>query len=176
MLRLTFMLAVLSSPTAYGDASLSPPISDAATGRLQCYQPDTARKTCQSLASYRIDKAGKIVNSTTVLLSPSAPVAMTTATEIKIRSGQVCGYVTPEGLAAATFAVGDEPATAKQTAILRERTSAAQRGVFGREVCTAYIADGNSIIAKTTLGGVAQPAWDQKVIWVSPGEGYKVAP
>jgi hypothetical protein len=34
----------------------------------------------------------------------------------------------------------------------------------------------DGFIAKASLDGQAQPAQDQKVIWVAPSDGYKVAP
>ena len=177
MLRLGLTVACLVMPVASTGAALPPPIADAARGRLQCYQPDVVRKTCRSLASYGIDANGKIINPATVLISARPAIVMATTTYVVVRAGRVCGVIRQEDVAAAEFTVDGLPATAEQTTMLREQIAIIRKPMIGPEICTAYVRNGAMLVAKATIGGVAtKPAMDQKVIWVTPTEGYRVAP
>jgi hypothetical protein len=48
--------------------------------------------------------------------------------------------------------------------------------ILGKEICTRYEADGSGLVAKVTIAGADSPAPDQPVKWVSPKDGYTVAP
>ncbi len=101
---------------------------------------------------------------------------MHSTTPVTIKANQVCGFIRPEDIEAADFAIGGQAATPAQTAMLRQKVAAAQQGAFGHEICTAYVPEGDVLIAKATIGGIPQPAIDQKVVWVSPADGFKVQP
>ena len=174
LIVLTTAMMALSS-AAVG-APLPPPIAPAADGQLQCYAPDVARKTCQSLAAYRQGPDGVIYNPATVLISQTPPIVMRTVTPVTIKREQVCGYVRPEDIDAAQFTVNGVAATPDQTKALRQNVATAEKGLFGREICTAYVAAGEGWTAKASIDGAPQPAMDQKVIWVSPSAGFEVKP
>ncbi|MGA0601504.1 hypothetical protein ACO2Q3_12445 [Caulobacter sp. KR2-114] len=169
-------IAWAMASTSVSAAALPPPIAPAAEGRLQCYAPNRAARSCQSLASYAPAPGGGIDNPSTVLISPSPVVTMRTTTPVTVKAGQVCGFIRPEDIQSATFEIAGAPATPAQATMLRQKMTAAQQGVFGHEICTAYVPDGDAMIAKASIDGVAQPAMDQTVIWVSPADGFKVAP
>ena len=45
------------------------------------------------------------------------------------------------------------------------------------EVCTRWVGDGvGGYMAYGTLDGKPKKDFDQRVIWVEPGEGFRVAP
>ena len=158
-------------------APMGPPLTPAADGRMQCYAPDTARKTCQSMAVYRRGEKGGIDNIAIVLISRSPAITMRTVSSVELKNGQVCGLVQLDDLQKAVFTIDGQPADADQTAQLRQQLAAAMKDVVGKEVCTAYIPAGAGFTAKATIAGVAQSSdSDQTVIWVSPADGYKVAP
>ena len=165
-----------SVPASCDGAPLPSPIAPASDGRLQCYAPNPATKSGQSLAEYQSRPDGTIMNPATVLISVAPPITMRTVTPVTIKAGQVCGYIRPEGIEAAEFAIGGNPATEGQTALFKDKIAASQKCLFGHEICTAYVTDGDALVAKASVDGVAQPAMDQKVIWVSPGDGFKVQP
>jgi hypothetical protein len=157
-------------------ASLDPPLAPAAAGQLQCYAPDLARKTCRSLATYAIGANGEIRNRAEVLISDEHPITMTTTTVVTIRNGTVCGVIAAADIAAATFNIGDAPADDAQAAQLRSTINSAFQKLFGRQVCTAYVQNGATLIAEATIDGVRDPTLDQTVVWVAPSDGFRVAP
>jgi hypothetical protein len=67
--------------------------------------------------------------------------------------------------------IDNKPATAEQTAGLVQSLETAEASILGKEICTAYVPDGDALLAKATVGGVAQPDV-QHVIWISDADGY----
>lgn len=126
-------LAITACAMALGvsGAQLPAPIGPASEGKLQCYAPNRVTKSCQSLAAYQSGPGGSISNPATVLISAAPPITMSIVTPVTIKAERVCGFVRPEDIAAAEFAVGGMPATASQTALLRQRMAAAQKAFFG---------------------------------------------
>jgi len=157
-------------------APLPSPIALASDGKLQCYAPNLATKSCQSLAAYEFGPDGGIINPATVLISVTPAITMRVTAPVTIKADSVCGFIRPEDLQAAAFTIAGASATATQAAALKQTIVAAQKGLFGHEICTAYLPQGDALIAKASVDGVAQPAMDQKVLWVSPGDGFKVQP
>ena len=157
-------------------ASLDSPIAPAAQGQLQCYTPDVARRTCRSLAAYKSNAKGAIDNTAIVLISQSPPISMKTVSPVVIKANQVCGLIRPRDIDAASFTLDDRPVDRAQTATLRQEMQSAMKGFFGHEICTTYVPADGSLLAKVTVDGASQPTMDQRVIWVSPTDGYKVSP
>jgi hypothetical protein len=157
-------------------ASLPNPIAPAAEGQKQCYKPDTARKTCQSLAAYKNMPNGQIENTAIVLISSQPAIVMTTISPVSIKAGQVCGYIQSNDIATADFSVAGQPATTAQTKTLQQQLQIGMKSIFGHEICTTYTPEGGTFLAKATVDGVPQPTMQQEVIWVRPDEGYKASP
>jgi hypothetical protein len=177
MKALICLAAILAlNPPAQAD-SLSDPIAPAATGQLQCYSPDTTRKTCSSLASYKPGANGAIDNLAVVLISKDSAVTMETVTQVNIKADQVCGKIRSQDLDAARFKVGGQLLDPNQAVQLREQMRRSYVQIFDREICTAYIHQGGILLAKATIDGAPMPATvDQRVMWVSPDDGYRVGP
>ncbi|QUD86825.1 hypothetical protein [Phenylobacterium montanum] len=171
-----FAALALTLASGASAATLPAPIAPASDGKLQCYSPDTSRKTCQSLAGYLARPDGGIDNPSTVLVATSPAIAMSGMAHVAVKGGQVCGFIRPEDIAASSFSIAGKPASDAQTARLRTSISAAMKPMYGQEFCTAYLPDGDGLIAKATIDGASQPGKDQRVIWVSPADGYVVAP
>src|SRR5580698_4644363 len=66
------------------------PLAPARVGELQCYTPDTVRKTCSALAGYTFGNGG-IDNQAEVLLSPKPIIVMKTVSPVWVRACSVCG-------------------------------------------------------------------------------------
>jgi hypothetical protein len=156
--------------------SLPPPIAAAGQGMLQCYAPDVPRKTCTSLSGYKAAPGGVISNTALVLISKHPPITMETMSPVVIKNGQVCGTVRPEDLDGAKFVFDGRPFDPRQSQSMSEQMKVGYKPLFGHEICTAYVPDGTGFLARATLDGKPMAGADQRVIWVSPGDGYRVAP
>jgi len=164
----------LASPALKG--SLPDPIAPAARGELQCYSPDRSNKTCDSLASYKREPDGTIDNTALVLISKNPLITMETVSPVEVRSGQVCGKIRERDIDAAQFANGHDALNASQTVRLRQQMRVAFKNMFNHEICTRYSPDGDALVAEVTKDGAPMPIARQRVIWVSPRDGYRVSP
>jgi hypothetical protein len=177
MRALIFIAAIVASNLPAQGASLPDPIAPSAKGQLQCYSPDTARKTCSSFASYKSQANGAIDNIAIVLISENPIITMEIVSPVEIKAGKICGKVRKQDVDAAKFTVGGLLANATQAAMLREQIQLSYKSFFGHEICTAYLDQGGILLAKATMDGVPMPeATDQRVLWISPGDGYRVSP
>ncbi len=166
--------AVLASSSIAVEARTPGPIAPSSLGKLQCYAPDVTRKTCQSLASYRPNPKGGIDNVAVVLVATRPPIAMQTVSHVDVREGQVCGVVRPEDFQSAEFTTEGQPIDPEQTAVLREKVLSAMKTYIGHEICTSFVPNGGSLLAKESIDGVADPSLDERVIWIAPTDGYTV--
>lgn len=152
------------------------PIAPALAGKVQCYQPDAARKTCNSMGAYRKDPTGTIQNTATILLRPEPLIVMRTTAPVVVKANAICGTITEGDLAAADFTIDGQPADAANAEALRNAIRPGYAAVLNREICTAYVPSGDEMAARISIGGKRMPALDQRVRWISPSEGYSVAP
>lgn len=91
VLPLVLALALQAAPEAAGPAD---PLAQARSGMLQCYAPDTVRRTCKSLASYVFGPNG-IENQAEVLVSPAGPLVMKNSTPVQVREGRSAARSAP---------------------------------------------------------------------------------
>jgi hypothetical protein len=170
------LAAVVASVLPALAASLPDPIAPAASGQLQCHTPDTRRKTCASLAGYRPGENGSIINTAVMLISKNPVLTMEAVTSVEVKANQVCGKLRNLDLDAAKFAAEGQPLDARQAEQLREQMRRNFAKMLDHELCTAYVGQGGTLRSKSTMNGVHVPAADQPVLWVSPGDGYRVYP
>jgi hypothetical protein len=151
------------------------PLAPARAGELQCYTPDTVRKTCSALAGYTFGSDG-IDNQAEVLLSPKPLIVMKSVSPVWVRAGAVCGPLRKQDIDAATIFVFGQVASDAQAAQIRAQIEAGYGSRLGKEVCTTYTLAGDRYIAQVTIDGSQHPELSDKVIWVRQDEGYTVAP
>jgi hypothetical protein len=172
------MISLLALVWAFGAAPLQDsgdPLAPAQDGKLQCYSPDRANKTCQSLAGYVRDGRGGYRNSAEVLLAKAPRLTLETVTPVTIKSGAVCGFIRKQDIDAGIVRQDGAPITGEAAQRILDAASRAVAPLADQEICTNYIADGDHWIARGTMGGAAGKLPDQMVIWVSHADGYRVA-
>ena len=146
------------------------------SGKMMCVNPDPATKTCSSIISYKPQKDGSLLETGEVLISPGQSLTFEMSSLVKARGGAMCGTV---GLADmqkgrlrmnGTLFPPDRNEAALQKFIERLKPMA------GREACEALrIQDGQlkkfGQVERVDLNLPGKP-----VSWISPADGYKVAP
>jgi hypothetical protein len=167
-------IVVAVSTTAQA-ASIEGPLEPAAHGKVQCFAPNQARKTCFAMSSYRIGSDGTLEVITTMVVGASEPeIIMETTSSVEIKDSRVCGIFRVRDIAEANFTLNGKPAGDQQTYLLRDKIEEATLKYADREACTTYQSDGAALKAKSSWDGVEQPKLNQVVMWVSPDDGYKV--
>jgi hypothetical protein len=164
-------LSVLAFSAASAD-----PLAEARAGKLQCLRPDTARKICAALSGYAFDANGTITSTGDVLLSPQPLLIMRTVSSVTVKGEAVCGVAKKEDLDNASFLLNGAQLPEEQAAGVRAQLLGAVQNLIGKEVCTAYVPDGDKISGKVSIDGKPNPAFDQTFIWVKAGDGYTIAP
>lgn len=166
-------MAVASA--AASPAMAADPLGPAREGKAQCYTPDVARKTCQSIGGYRFEPAGGvIINTAEAMLAPSPLVVIRTEAPVTIRDGQICGHLT--GVEQADVFVAGAPASAAVGDQIRAGYLQALAPFLGKEVCSTPAPGGGNGPSTATLDGVAVPAMTQTVLWIDPADGWRVGP
>lgn len=155
--------------------AMAGPLDEARKGNLQCYTPDTARKTCSSLAGYTFEN-GKILNQAEVLVSSAPPIVMKTVSPIEIRGDAVCGPLRRGDIESAEILVQGQVVNGADAASIKAQLESGLAARLEKEICTSYRKQGSVLVTGVTIAGVGQPEIKETVIWVKPSEGYRVAP
>lgn len=166
-------------PAATPQVSNTPvadPLSQATDGKMQCYAPDTVKRTCASLAEYSDNGDGTWSNISSVLISSNPVAVLKTVTPVAVRDGAICGYIKPEDIAAGSLTINGTPLSAEDAAPTLTRIGTAMSFLYDHEICTRYYPNGRNYTAKVTLDGEPNGQPDNEVLWVGPKDGYGVAP
>lgn len=146
-------------------------LQPARQGQIQCYQPNIFARTCKIMAAYSFEDDGRILSTTQALMDETGPAVLVVTSPVVVRNRSICGNL--ENLPKASFVVAGQPATPGQESGYRLMLSVAPRK---GEVCARWVGDGNGYVAYGSLDGKPKKDFDQRMIWVEPGEGYRVAP
>jgi len=165
------MMAFFAATPTYAQ---SEPLARARQGEVQCFEPDAANKTCAAIASYAFAADGTINNTSDVLIFPEPAIVMHISSPVTVRDGAVCGPIRQQDIDGAQFSIDGQPASSENTQTIRGQMHDQLASIIGVEVCSRFVPDGDGFRAVATAGGRPQP--DQHVTWVSPGDGYHVAP
>lgn len=175
MLRSCLAVAAMLCSTPALAQNLGP-IAPAAEGKLQCYSPDLVAKTCAGLGSFRFAPNGVIETRAEAVVSNSPAIIMRSVYTVRVKGRLECTKVRPRDVAAASFVVDGRLATPAETAALRSNIQSANTSVIGHEACEVYVPNGEALTARMIVAGAPRPDLDRKMIWVSPSDGFQVAP
>jgi hypothetical protein len=168
-------MSLLAFAVAAG-VSGADPLAPARHGMMQCYQPNIRAKTCQSLASYLSQGGRNYGNTALVMLSPKDDMTLETTTPVTVIEGAVCGAIRAEDIARGTLRLAGQKLAPEQATPLLDRISESMSSIIGKQICTTYEPSGEALIAKGRVDGLYRADMDQSVKWVSPSDGYTVAP
>jgi len=152
------------------------PLAPARSGQLQCYTPNVAKKTCHALAQYNFAPDGGIENPAEVIISEKPLIIMKGTAPVVVRDGAVCGPFDAQSLQQSTFTIAGNPAPEPVAQQIRAQLLMTSAARLGKEICTKYVPDRGQFAAQVTVDGAPHPEMADRVIWVKPEDGFKVAP
>ena len=170
-----FTLLALTAITGGAD-TVSNPLDPAIAGQLECTRPDDQKKTCRSIASYRLVEGSTYSNTATILISPDGPVTFEATSPVTVKAGAVCGVMKAEDVSSGKLRVAGTLLDDAQAAPALARMVTALSSIMNKEICVTYQSSTGGLIEKATIDGVYQANQDQAVEWVQPDAGYVVAP
>ena len=175
MIRL--VLAALGFCTLIGGPAQAQPVDPLALareGRLSCFTPDLAAKTCRAMGAYSFHHDGSIESEGVVIINFDPLIVMTITAPVYVRDEMVCRPLRLADLDGAVFEIEGAPATAEQTNALRVQMRARMAPMEG-EICSAYVRDGDGFTSTGYFNGRRHSGLDDRMIWVRPEDGYTVA-
>jgi hypothetical protein len=164
---LTLVLALLAAPQAVPD-----PLAPAREGKVQCVSPNREKKTCLAMTSYKAGPGGAFDSTVAVLVNPNPLIVMETRTKVTVESGATCSIIRAEDYAASTFTMNGAPMDESTASTIRTQVAAVIAPMAGKKGCSRERLEGDLLISEVTIGGVARHDMTQKMIWISPSEGY----
>src|ERR1700742_3677529 len=84
-----FILGLSIAALAAGQAEAAGQIDQLKSGKLQCYGPNIAKKTCAALSGYTFGST--IMNQAEVLISNDPVGTMKTNSPVTLRGDAICG-------------------------------------------------------------------------------------
>lgn len=164
---LTLILALAAAPQATAD-----PLAPAREGKVQCVSPNREKKTCLAIARYELGAGGAYKSAVTVMVNPAPLITMETRTAGTVEGGATCNTIIAADYDAAVFTMDGKPMDENMAAAIHPQVSAAIAPMAGKKGCSREHAEGDLLVSEVTLDGVAHPEMTQKLIWVSPSDGY----
>lgn len=175
MIATTTAVATLLVAAA-GPLITAQPLAKAAEGWVQCYEPDESLKTCQSIAAYKQNGDGSWDNTAIVSISPTQPMTIETVTTVREENGAVCGYIRRADIMNGTLRLSGKPVPPGKALPLLRNFANGMAPMLDRKICTTYAESFSGMIATASFEGADFAVPEQRVIWVLPSHGYRVAP
>jgi hypothetical protein len=166
---LTLILTLLAPPPPQAAPD---PLAPARAGKIQCISPNREKKTCLAIATYKPGPDGSFESTVQVLVNPSPAIVMETHAKGAVEGGATCNIIRAEDYAAASFTMNGTPMDEAIASSIRPQVAAAIAPMAGKKGCSRERPEGDMVISEVTLDGVAHAEMTQKLIWVSPSDGY----
>ncbi|MBX3478446.1 MAG: hypothetical protein KF910_12605 [Brevundimonas sp.] len=148
------------------------PLAPGRAGKVQCYDPVVAEKTCRAIGAYRFGPGDEIWNESQSLLGASPRIVLTGRTRVWVRDGAECARNQNHADEIVGIQVNGVALEDGQYETVRAQIGAAlETAMGGGELCSTYHAnDDGSLRATVTVGGVDRPEFESTVLWVDPAE------
>jgi hypothetical protein len=170
-----FTILVLAAVAA--DVS-SNPLEPAARGQLECSIPDLRRKTCAALTTYLPGRGGEYTAIGKMLLADKPRLTLEITLSVRLVAGTICGRMSIADLELAKVTAPDRTFRVKEAApLLAELTDMYEHmGMLDKEICATHHVNGQDIVEKSSVDGLARPDLVQRIRWVKPEDGFRLIP
>lgn len=167
------LLAVMLALTAVDARPTVDPIVAIAEGRILCTQPDDVDKTCNQTVTYTKASNGRYRELDRATIEGFEGLVIDAVDSAYIKNGRLCTVPSRAYFAAARVVQHAEGLTRQQEAALL-RAIAAAHPFIGKEVCAAFVADGELLRMEAWVSGRRAAGLDMVARWVRKDDGYTV--
>ena len=158
-------------------ASVAEQMAPAKQGMLQCQMPDVLFKTCASLS--RVYQTGPSAWSFDgqMIVDPESPVTASFSDTAFVRGSEICKAANAVDVSKWTFTLEGRTLSTAEAARYRTKLQRLY-GAFGNKLmCTEIVPNEQGMeLVRATIGGKRFPIGDYAMKWVSPKDGWTVAP
>ena len=152
------------------------PLAPAKAGKIWCYEPDSENKTCRSFSRFEWDAAGTIWEEDELTLSANPLVTMKVRAISTHEGVAICQVIAEEPFQKAVFMVDGKPATADEDMAYREQYGSRYAPFYGKKFCLEISPYESIFITQVAIDGTPYPSATSRLKWISPDEGYGLAP
>jgi hypothetical protein len=168
---------MLNIALALAAASVTEQMAPAKRGMLQCQMPNLESKTCFSLSKIRQTSPSTYQFETEILVDVAGVVTASMRSKVFTRGSEICQVMKPADATSATFASEGRPLSTEEAAEYRAKLRADFAAFAGHTICTRIVPGDEGVDTVVgTFDGRRSPAGDYAMKWVSPSDGWKVAP
>jgi len=157
--------------TVLAGASVDP-LKPARSGRIQCHNPDLARRSCEAMSRFVFLQDGGVVAMAAVKISDHPLTIVQTVTPVTVREGQVCGDLQDTRIS--QLMIEGRPARPEESKEVGDALREVWREDFGKPSCSRYTAEGELLTVETTVDGVPRPDSRRRMMWVDHDSGFGI--
>ena len=170
---ITAVLLILAGANVQADVDI---LAQSKSGKMLCANPDAATKSCSSITSFKVSANGSVIETTEVLLTPEQSITLTMSIATEVAGGSNCGVMTLDDLRGGQVRANGEALPPDRNALVLERLETSMGSLAGQKVCDALRLENDSLVKYGQVEGVDVKLPGKPVMWVSPNDGYEVAP
>ena len=152
------------------------PFAPAKAGKLECFAPNSEKKTCLDMSRYTWDANDQILEEDEFAVSANPLITARSKDFVIINRGEACQVVSKDKVLEATFFRGGVQVSDSEQTQFRGRQLQQLSSIVGKKVCMSLSPYGSVFIAEYSIDGNPLPSATNRLKWISPDEGYVLAP
>jgi hypothetical protein len=152
-------------------------MAPAKQGMLQCQMPDVLFKTCFSLSKVYQTGPSTWTIETQMVVDQQSPAIASLKDTVFVRGTEVCKAANAIDVAKFTFSLEGRPIPSAEAAKYRSKLRQFYAAFGGKMICTQVVPSEQGMeMVEATIDGKRFPLGDYAMKWVSPKDGWTVAP
>jgi len=164
-------LAAFQSPPTVAD-----PLAPSRDGWLSCVQPNREAKTCESIYRYRW-VGQKIFYDVDVLFRSEPKTVLRLRSQMYSRDDAVCSLTFDAESGVISMSINGHEADDETLAQARREVAEILKDTDGQEYCVRYTpAEDGQFVYWASVEGIPRTEPEGLMMWVRPGDGWRVAP
>ncbi|MBA2772318.1 MAG: hypothetical protein H0U34_09985 [Sphingomonas sp.] len=138
--------------------------------------PDSATKTCSSIISYLPGPDGTLVETGEVLISPDQPITLEIVSVGKVEGGAICGAVELADMQKGQLRINGTLLPPDRNTAALSKLLEKMKPMAGRKACEGLQVENGQLMKYGQVERIDLNLPGKPVRWISPSEGYRVAP
>lgn len=160
-------LLLLAAPLPATDA-----LDPARMGKIRCVRPDSQARTCATMVRYTVHADGRFDAVVTGVVSTEPVVVLEYQSSGQLEDGAVCSTVRPIDFSAGKLTKDGAPLAPAVETTVRQRLMLTLQPLAGKKRCYRDRPDGDGLVSDVIIDGQVRADMNQRVIWVSPEDGW----
>lgn len=166
-----FLLATVSLSGSGTDL-----MTEIRAGKLLCSNPDVSTKTCSAIVIFSVGDDGDIKETTEMLISPSPPITLEMSSPSQIQGSVNCTVLTLPLMQKGRVRVNGAPLPSDQNEAVLSKIIEVMGPMADKRACEELRIEAGQLLKIGQVEGIEVTLPGKPVKWISPEDGFKVAP